>query len=399
MTDGGAGIARRVATFGRLLRHAGMEVGPGRVLNAVQALEAIELGQREQLYWALRCTLVERREQIPVFDAAFDAFWGRQATGAPDAERRPRAASERDGAPEEASSRGSRRVLTEAERPEQHDESPDSAQGTAWSPAERLADLDFARYGDEELREARALIARIARSLPLRRSRRQRPTPSGRTLDKRHTLRAAMRTHGHPVERRWRDPKIVPRKLVFLLDVSGSMEPYARACVMFLQAAVRAAPQVDALTFGTRLTRLTPHLALRDPERALAQAAKAVPDWAGGTRIGENIRAFNDIWGRRALSRGAVVVIVSDGWERGDVGLLATEMARLARAAHTVVWVNPLAGDPGYRPVAAGMAAAMPSVDVFLPGHNLRSLQGLAAALSQLGSFRHAGGGARAAVA
>jgi uncharacterized protein with von Willebrand factor type A (vWA) domain len=142
------------------------------------------------------------------------------------------------------------------------------------------------------------------------------------------------------------------------------------------------------MTFGTRLTRLTPHLALRDPEHALEQAARAVPDWAGGTRIGENLKAFNDLYGRRGLTRGAVAVIVSDGWERGDVGLLRTEMERLARAAHDVVWVNPVAGDPDYQPVAAGMAAALPSIDVFLPGHNLRSLQGLADALSRIGARR-----------
>jgi uncharacterized protein with von Willebrand factor type A (vWA) domain len=167
------------------------------------------------------------------------------------------------------------------------------------------------------------------------------------------------------------------------------MEPYARAMVLFLQAAVRAGRQVDAFTFGTRLTRLTPYLVGRDPDRALQAAAHAVPDWAGGTRIGENLAAFNRIYGRRGLTRGAVVVIVSDGWERGDPRQLGEEMARLHRMAHSVVWVNPLAGHDGYRPLVAGMAAAMPHIDVFLPGHNLRSLEALAEALEAVPATRH----------
>jgi uncharacterized protein with von Willebrand factor type A (vWA) domain len=169
------------------------------------------------------------------------------------------------------------------------------------------------------------------------------------------------------------------------------MEPYARAMTMFLQAAVRAGRHVEAFTFGTRLTRLTPYLVGRDPDRALERAAAAVPDWAGGTRIGENLKAFNDVWGRRALTRGAVVVIASDGWERGDPALLDSEMARLHRAAHTVVWVNPLAGGEGYRPLVAGMAAALPHIDLFLPGHNLKALEALADALDAIPARRHAG--------
>jgi uncharacterized protein len=193
-----------------------------------------------------------------------------------------------------------------------------------------------------------------------------------------------MRTGGVPIERAWREPKFVPRKLVYLVDVSGSMEPYARAMVMFLQAAVRSGRHVEAFTFGTRLTRLTPHLAGRDPDRALANAARAVPDWAGGTRIGENLKAFNDVWGRRGTTRGAIVVIASDGWERGDPTLLAEQMKRLHLAAYRIVWTNPLAGGEGYRPLVAGMQAALPYVDDFLPGHNLRALETLAEVLEEI---------------
>jgi uncharacterized protein with von Willebrand factor type A (vWA) domain len=197
-----------------------------------------------------------------------------------------------------------------------------------------------------------------------------------------------MRTDGYPMVCLWREPRYVPRKLVFVVDVSGSMEPYARAMLMFLQAAVRAGRRVEAFTFGTRLTRVTKELEGRNPDEALKAAGRVVHDWAGGTRIGPNLRALNDGWGRLGMTRGAVVVIVSDGWERGDIPALEAEMARLRRIAHTVVWVNPLAGEPGYEPLAQGMAAALPYLDWFLPGHNLRSLETLAHVLETLPAAR-----------
>jgi uncharacterized protein with von Willebrand factor type A (vWA) domain len=202
-----------------------------------------------------------------------------------------------------------------------------------------------------------------------------------------------MRHAGHPLERRWRAPKEVPRRLVFLVDISGSMEPYARATLLLLRAMVATGAPVDAFAFGTRLTRLTAHLANRDVDEALRRAAAAVPDWAGGTRIGDNLRGFNDIWGRRAVTRGAVVVIVSDGWERGDVGELTRAMWRLRLTSHTLIWVNPLTGDPEFEPLAAGMVAALPHVDLFLPGHDLRSLTGLLDVLGAVAARRAAGVG------
>jgi uncharacterized protein with von Willebrand factor type A (vWA) domain len=181
----------------------------------------------------------------------------------------------------------------------------------------------------------------------------------------------------------------VPRKLVVLCDVSGSMEPYARALLLFVHALVRGGRSVEAFAFGTRLTRLTEELSGPDPERALVEAAKRVVDWSGGTRIGASLKAFNDLWGRRALSRGAVVTIVSDGWEREDAVTVGREMARLARCAYAVVWVNPLKGHPEYEPLAGGMRAALPYVDRFLPGHNLQSLEDLAGVLAGI-ERRHA---------
>jgi uncharacterized protein with von Willebrand factor type A (vWA) domain len=397
----GDAFVRKLVTFGRILREAGLEVGPGRMQDALLGLAAVDLTNRDDVYWALRCTIVSRRDDIEVFDAAFAAFW----------ERAPRIAlqqrpielgvelpeeSQKDEMPQSVEAHALGREVRDGEDPEQGgDEEKEETAAAVWSADEQLRDRDFARYGPEELRRARALVARVARAAPRRRSLRRQPSPSGRTFDPRRTLREAMRTGGVPIERAWREPKLVPRKLVYLVDVSGSMEPYARAMVMFLQAAVRAGRHVEAFTFGTRLTRLTPHLAGRDPDRALANAARAVPDWAGGTRIGENLKAFNDVWGRRGMTRGAIVVIASDGWERGDPTLLAEQMKRLHLAAHRVVWTNPLAGGEGYRPLVAGMQAALPYVDDFLPGHNLRALETLAEVLEEIDEGPYAPGGGR----
>jgi uncharacterized protein with von Willebrand factor type A (vWA) domain len=386
----GDAIVRKLVTFGRILREGGLEVGPGRLQDGLLALDSVRLDNRDEVYWALRCAIVSRRDDLEAFDAAFATFW----------ERAPRAAvTHRPPLMQldvPAQDRGDPRHV-DAHRVEAGDgdgdgdgEDEELPIAAVYSADELLRERDFARFGPDELRRARALVERIAIASPRRRSLRNQASHDGRKLDLRRTLHQAMRTGGHPIERAWRTPKTVPRRLIFLVDVSGSMEPYARAMTMFLQAAVRSGRHVEAFTFGTRLTRLTPYLVGRDPDRALERAARAVPDWAGGTRIGENLKAFNDVWGRRALTRGSVVVIASDGWERGDPQLLGGEMARLQRAAHTVVWVNPLAGGEGYRPLVAGMAAALPYVDLFLPGHNLKALEALADALDAIPARRHA---------
>jgi uncharacterized protein with von Willebrand factor type A (vWA) domain len=395
VADGGERVLRRVAGFGRVLRARGLEVGPRRLQDALAALGAVDVTSREESYWALRCTLVSHHEDIEVFDAAFAAFWEKAGAGEDGALEAPAPRPpdpEAPTAPGDAPARaGVRREAVHAAEPGGDEDGPedgDTAEGMAWSAVERLRELDFAEYTDDELREARRLLARVARAVPLRRSRRLEAAPSGPMLDKRRTMRSAMRTEGTPVLRLARRRRLVPRKVVFVVDVSGSMGPYARAMVMFLQAAVAGGRRVEAFTFGTRLTRVTRHLDSRDPDRALRAAAQAVPDWAGGTRIGDNIKALNDRWGRRGLTRGAVVVIVSDGWERGDVDLLGREMRALRRTAHTILWVNPLAGEPGYQPLAQGMAAALPHLDLLLEGHNLHSLEALARVLEALPSER-----------
>ena len=241
----------------------------------------------------------------------------------------------------------------------------------------------------EEFERCRVLMTAIARIRPRRSSRRRAPDPRGDRIDMRRLVRRSLRTGGDPVEPAWRARKVVPRKLVVLCDVSGSMDAYSRALLLFLHSVVGSGRGVEAFGFGTRLTRLTPDLATRDPEAALARATETAVDWGSGTRIGSSLAEFNAVYGRRALSRGAVVVIVSDGWERDDPGLLEREMAKLARAAYAVVWVNPLKGNPEYQPLAGGMRCALPFVDRFLPGHNLRSLEELAAVLAGI-ERRHA---------
>jgi uncharacterized protein len=240
---------------------------------------------------------------------------------------------------------------------------------------------DFAAMTPEEFAQVSKAIADVAAVRPLRRSRRLRPHTRGRRLDLRRLARRSLARGGDPIERTFRRRIDVPRKLVVLCDVSGSMEAYTRALLLFLHAVVGSGPRVDVFAFGTRIIRLTDDFRTRDPERALAAAATRVVDWASGTRIGASLKTFNDVWGRRALTRGAVVVIVSDGWERQDPALVGREMARLRRAAYGIVWVNPLKGSPEYQPLAGGMCAALPFVDRFVAGHNLASLEELASVL------------------
>jgi hypothetical protein len=247
-----------------------------------------------------------------------------------------------------------------------------------YSAREVLRDRDFASCTPDELDEAHRLMASMRLSGPYRRSRRSRRAPSGRGRpDLGATLRRSMRTGGEPVDRPSRTPSKTPRRLVLLVDVSGSMAPYARELLRFAHVAVAGRRRVEAFAIGTRLTRLTRALAVHDPDAALDHVAREVPDWSGGTRLGEGLRQFNDEWGRRGMARGAIVVILSDGWDRGDPALLGEQVRRLALVARDVVWVNPLAGAPGFAPVAGGMAAALPHVGHLVAGHSLGALENL----------------------
>jgi uncharacterized protein with von Willebrand factor type A (vWA) domain len=373
---GSTAVVRHVVTFGRVLREAGLEVGPGRVADALRGLDVIELGRQDDVYWALRQTLVARAEDLDTFDRAFQAWFLRAATRPPAREApRPRPGERR-------------RVAEPGPGPERQGGELAAA---GWSPEEWLRTRDFATMSAEEFQRARKLIQAIATVRPRRRSRRSRPHPHGRVLDVRGLVRASLATGGDPLARAFRRRVERPRKLVLILDISGSMSVYARALLLYMHAVRGSGRGVEAFAFGTRLTRLTPELGSRDPDAAIREASRRVVDWSGGTRIGASLKAYNEQWGRRALTRGAVVVIASDGWERDEsgAGLLEQQMARLAREAFAVVWVNPLKGDPRYEPLAAGMRAALPHVDRFLPGHDVASLERLSEILTGI-ERRHA---------
>jgi uncharacterized protein with von Willebrand factor type A (vWA) domain len=373
---------RRLVQFADLLRARGVRIGPHRIEDALRALGVVGIRSREDAYWAMRCTLTSDHHEVEVFDLAFDDFWG-DGMGQRDD---PAAGGHLTAVPATSVAPAGSSATQAAGA--NGDDRREQGGGTEWSALERLRRLDFKEYETDDFERARRLMQRVARVSPLRRSRRLRPAVRGPALDQRRTLRSALRTLGPPLERWWRRRKRVPRRLIFLVDVSGSMEPYARAVVMFLQAAVGPGRNIEAFTFGTRLTRITRELEHRDPGRALQSAARAVHDWAGGTRIGVSLAAFNAGWGRRGWSRGAAVVVVSDGWDRGDLDTLRTAMERLRREAHSIVWVNPVAGHPGYEPLARGMAASLPFVDILLPGHNLRSMEAMAEVLERLPSER-----------
>jgi uncharacterized protein with von Willebrand factor type A (vWA) domain len=366
-----------VVAFSHALRGAGVRSTPDRSADAVRALGAVRAAHGDDLYWTLRQTLVSRREDLETFDRLFAEWFG------------PRPEEGQPPGTEHGALAG-RSVATAARGAVRTEAAATAEEGVpGWSREEVLRRKDFATMTQEELIEVRALMAQLLAERPRRRTRRLRPHPRGGDLDLRRVTRAALATGGDPFVRAFRRRTTAPRKLVLLCDVSGSMEPYARALVLFVHAAVGSGPGVEAFAFGTRLSRLTPAVLVRDPERALAAVAARVVDWAGGTRIGESLRQFNTEWGRRSHVRGAVVVILSDGWERESPELVAAEMARLARVAYAVVWVNPLKGHPGYQPLARGMQAALPFVDRFLPGANLADLEGLGAILGGI-DRRHA---------
>jgi len=365
-----------VVTFGRVLREAGLEVGPGRVSDALHGLDAVDLSRRDDVYWTLRQTLVSHVDDLEAFDRAFAAWFMRAPELAPP--RTPHTERAR------GVRAGSRERREETDTGAARDE-----RAAGWSPDELLRRKDFSELSEEELSQLRRLIAELAAARPLRRSRRLRRNPRGPNIDLRRMVRASLASGGDPVERAFRSRLETHRKLIVLCDVSGSMEPYSRAILLFVHGLLESGRGVEAFAFGTRLTRLTEELSGADPDRALEEASRRVVDWSGGTRIGASLKAFNDLWGRRALSRGAVVVVVSDGWEREDAATVGREMARLARCAYAVVWVNPLKGHPDYEPLAGGMRAALPYVDRFLPGHNLASLEDLAGVLAGI-ERRHA---------
>jgi uncharacterized protein with von Willebrand factor type A (vWA) domain len=356
--------------FTRVLRGAGLAVPMSSTIAFGEALACTGLDERDTVYWAGRATLVRRPEDREVYDRAFAVFFDqRTPSGVEVVEEEPLhitlAVDEGDEG--------------DGEHPDQSPASDDPVIELRFSATEVLRQKDFADYSADELVHAQQLMTRLRlagsprRSLRLAAADRRTDRP-----DMRRTVRAAMRAGGEPVRRHFRAPSTRHRRLVLLLDVSGSMEPYARALIRFVHAAVAGRQKVEAFALGTRLTRLTRELSTRDPDEALRRASRRVVDYGGGTRLGDGLRAFNDEWGQRGMARGAIVVVLSDGWDRGDPAVLGEQMERLHRVAHKVVWVNPLKVTPGYAPLARGMAAALPHVDAFVEGHSIEAMEHLA---------------------
>lgn len=372
-TPGATEGADRLVGFGRELRARGLPVGTGRILSFCRAAAVLAPLDRSRVYLAGKTTLVSRPEDFPAFDRAFDDYF-RNRDFDDVMKKLFDFGSKSEAPPEPKDVTGSSwEAAGEAEPAEGED-----VLHIVASSAEVLRTKSFDELTEVERAAVNQSIRRLRLNLPERSARRTRRSSTGGRFDLRGTVRRSFRTHGEPFERAWRDRHVRPRPLVLILDVSGSMSPYARALMQFGYAAATAGRKVEVFCFGTRSTRITRALRTKDPGRAIDEVAAAVHDWEGGTRIGESLRQILDRFGQSTALRSAIVVLCSDGLERGDPELLTAQLTRLARLTHKIVWVNPLAGDPRYLPLAKGMAAALPHIDKFLPGHNLASLEDLA---------------------
>jgi len=393
----GRRFLRSVVRFGRALRRAGLSIDLGAEIDYPRALGLIDIGDREEFRAAGAAIFVRSRDDLEIYNAVFDRYWRRRVAMSPE-ESLTTTIAEEEGGPEgteeegeetaEGSAEGDQEAQPESmgrsEPVDQQDpDEEEEVEGLtvspeAWSASEVLRHRDFDRMTPSELREAERLVDLLVPRLEQRRTRRYELHRHGRILAPRAMLRANLGSGGQLVEWVWRRHTRRPRPLVVLCDISGSMERHSRLLLRFVQA-LSAASEVktESFVFGTRLTRVTRLLRDKDRDRALAKVADSVNDWAGGTRIGESFKEFNQRWARRSLRTSGVVIVVSDGWDRGDPAIVATETARLRRNCHRLIWLNPLAGTPGYQPLAAGMRAAYPYIDDFLPAGTVASLERL----------------------
>jgi uncharacterized protein with von Willebrand factor type A (vWA) domain len=375
-----------VGALSRRLHDGGVPTTPGRSADFARALKLVRPITRRRLYWTARSVFVSDQAQVKAFDAVFFSVFGSRVEGedfepedprtvAAPPDDRPKSdhrVSPRDSGDEQP------RTGVSAAPPTGGDEDDDAAEvevplGIA-SDEELLRRKSFDALEPHEVAQLYRLMSRLELATPPRRTRRYEKRRHGERIDMRRTLRASLRTGGDPIRLAHRRRRIARRRLVILCDISGSMEPYARAYLQFLTSAAGSGPNAEAFVFATRLTRLTRALRSRSPERAIQRAAAAAPDWSSGTRIGDALREFNDRHGRRGMARGAVIVILSDGWERGDPRLVGREMERLARLAHRIVWVNPRVGAGAFSVQSGGMVAALPYCDALVSGHSFQAL-------------------------
>ena len=370
------GPTTELVRFARLLRTHGVNVGAGQVLSYTRAVADLDPAYIDDLYWAGRITLVNRRPDLAVYNAAFDAFFvGSEGDSPPP--MLPLATADSDGGEPASVSFGTEQH--ELEILEAGDEELPAAGGPRASSAEILRTKHFDRWTEEEFRQLARLLPGIR--LPRKLSRRTRPSARGPRIDLRRSVRRSLRHGGDLFDLRRRLRVERPRPIVLIVDVSGSMAGFSRALVQFSYGMSRASQRVEVFCFGTRLTRLTNAMRVRDADAALDEATELVVDWDGGTRIGESLATYVARWGKYRFNRGAVVIICSDGLERGEPDRLAWAMQRLSRQAHRVIWVNPLAGDPKFQPLARGLVAALPFVDELIAGHSIQGLEDLARVL------------------
>jgi hypothetical protein len=383
-------LLRNLVLFARLLRSVGVPASPDQLVDLVRALPYLDLRRKDEFKDAARATLVTGRDQVQVFDRAFDLFWHAWSTEQTEIPE----AGEAEPAPPPEDQQEGRDEPSDGEAPEEPPDEepagePEPDPAMTYSAVEVLREKDFAKLSEEELHNVIALLHNIQWQPDLRRSRRRRPASHGAHLDLRRVLRAGLRYGGETIELAWQRPKRKRRPVVVLCDVSGSMTLYSRVLLQFLYAITNGLSHVETFAFGTRLTRVTRHLHKADIDQGLHEAAAAVNDWGGGTRIGESLKTFNFEWGRRVLGHGATVLIISDGWDRGDLALLRREISRLQLSCPRLIWLNPLLGAPDYKPLVQGIQTVLPFVDDFLPVHNLNSLERLADILAQAAKPRN----------
>ncbi len=376
-----ADLLPRLGAFARLLHDAGMEAGPRRLTDATRALGCIDLKRPDDFRNALRAVFVSRKEELPTFDAAFDIFWSppdpRASAGVMPGRTRPLPLP-----PERAKQWSAALGLNSSQMNREQDPTVVPASSSGYSREELLRHKDFDQMTWQETEQVRKLLQEAPWRVAERKTRRLRPARAGR-IDLRRSARHAIRSSGELMQLFHRRPRVRRRPLVLICDVSGSMERYSRLLMIFAPAIARR-EELEAFVFSTRLTRITRLLRYRDLDRALESVSKGVHDFSGGTRIGDALSDFNRHWARRVLGHGAVVIIVSDGWDRGDPRNLASELMHLRRSAHRLIWLNPLLGSEGYQPLTRGMAAALPHCDDFLAAHNLQAHDDLGRLLAGL---------------
>jgi uncharacterized protein len=409
--ESGPVLLVQVVRFGRLLRGMGIKVSPGHMLDFLNALEYVGWTRRDDVKAAGMTTLISKHEDLPLYDEAFDAFWRavdhsnahdgmvitdeeaqrqQQRRRLTDAQDREQSAKDKEGEERKGnkSREPGRKEVTDSSESDENKSEMDVVR--TYSSSEMLQDKDFETFTADELQEARRVMQLMRLQIGERESRRTKRALHGRKIDMRRVIRNNMRYGGEPIELTYRKPKMKRRPLVLICDISGSMERYTRLLLQFVHTLENSLDHVEAFVFGTRLTRITRLLRRKDIDEALDDVSKAVQDWGGGTRIGESLHSFNYEWARRVLNQGAIVIVISDGWDRGEPELLRDAMAHLQRNCFRLIWLNPLLGTAGYQPLTRGMQAALPYCDDFLPANNLASLEALAKLLVEVQGRRPA---------